>query len=58
MIYSGSDGVEAYTVASHTVVLEGFHLWQILYSSLKFGDLENRGTNCYSDTSLLRNRTC
>lgn len=58
IMYSGSDGVEAYTLASHTVILGGFHLWQTRYATFNFSDPENKGTSCYSDTPLLQNKTC
>lgn len=58
IMYSGSDGVEAYTLASHIVILGGFHIWQTRYAALNFSDPDNKGSNCYSDTLLLQNQTC
>ncbi|ETK89693.1 hypothetical protein F441_06488 [Phytophthora nicotianae CJ01A1] len=58
IMYSGSDGSEAYTLASHTVILGGFHLWQTRYAALNFSDSVNKGSSCFSDTPLLQNKTC
>ncbi|GMF29334.1 unnamed protein product [Phytophthora lilii] len=58
IMYSGSDGTEAYTLASHTIILGGFHIWQTRYAALNFSDPENKGSSCYSDTPLLQNKTC
>ncbi|KAF4038121.1 Polycystin cation channel [Phytophthora infestans] len=58
IMYSGSGGSEAYTLASHTVILGGFHLWQTRYAALNFSDPNNKGSSCYSDTPLLQNKTC
>ncbi|KAG3117477.1 hypothetical protein PI124_g4244 [Phytophthora idaei] len=58
IMYSGSGGSEAYTLASHTVILGGFHMWQTRYAALNFSDPGNKGSSCYSDTLLLQNKTC
>jgi hypothetical protein len=58
IMYSGSGGIQAYTLASHTVILGGFHLVQTRYGALNFSDPVNKGSSCYSDTPVLQNRTC
>ncbi|KAG7385314.1 hypothetical protein PHYPSEUDO_001616 [Phytophthora pseudosyringae] len=58
IMYSGSDGIEPYTLASHTVILGGFHIWQTRYAALNFTDPENKGSSCYSAIPLLQNKTC
>ncbi|KAF4323443.1 hypothetical protein BBO99_00000022 [Phytophthora kernoviae] len=58
IMYSGSDDVEAYTLASHTVIMGGFNLVQTRYSALNFSDEGNKGTSCYSETLLLQDQTC
>ncbi|KAH7476861.1 Polycystic kidney disease 2-like 1 protein [Phytophthora ramorum] len=58
IVYSGSNGIEPYTLASHTVILGGFHLMQTRYGALNFSDPDNKGSSCYSDTPLLQDQTC
>lgn len=58
IMYTGSDGVEPYTLASHTVILGGFHIWQTWFGALNFSDPENKASNCYSETPLLQAQMC
>ncbi|KAJ8556670.1 hypothetical protein ON010_g9297 [Phytophthora cinnamomi] len=58
IMYTGSDGAQPYTLASHTVILGGFHIWQTRYAALNFSDPENKASNCYSDTPLLQSQVC
>ncbi|KAE9341476.1 hypothetical protein PR003_g9964 [Phytophthora rubi] len=58
IMYTGSDGIEPYTLASHTVILGGFHIWQTRYAALNFSDPENKASNCYSGTTMLQSQTC
>ncbi|RLN80564.1 hypothetical protein BBJ28_00000168 [Nothophytophthora sp. Chile5] len=58
IMYSGSDGVEAYTLATHTVIVGGFHVLQTRYRALNFSDPANADDHCYSDMASLQNQTC
>ncbi|RLN36608.1 hypothetical protein BBJ28_00003975 [Nothophytophthora sp. Chile5] len=58
IMYSGSDGIEAYTLATHTVIVGGFHMRQTRYRALNFSDPANADDHCYSDMAPLQNQTC
>lgn len=47
-----------YMIASHTVIVGGFHLLQTRYKSLNFSDSDNKGSYCYSELEPLQNHTC
>lgn len=57
---SGNDAEDEqkYTIASHTVIVGGFHLLQTRYKALNFSDPANKGSRCYSELEPLQNRTC
>jgi hypothetical protein len=57
---SGNDteDEQRYTIASHTVIVGGFHLLQKRYKTLNFSDPDNKGSRCYSELEPLQNRTC